>query len=119
MLGEASAMGRPLFIFDMGDGPGPWWRLPHNFRYKPLSHRFAMRFGPPRMRRDVGNIQDALVEGGQARWLREDDIEEGAAILRAPDAGAAHGNPVGELPEGSNPELERAAEAVRRLVKPR
>ena len=68
MLTEASFTCKPLFIYDPAD-PGPWWRYPHNFRYKPLSHRLAMLFAPRRMRRDVGNIQQALVASGRAVWL--------------------------------------------------
>jgi mitochondrial fission protein ELM1 len=71
MLGEAAATGKPLHIFDMGDDGRPWWRHLHNYRVKPLSHHAAMRFGPRRMRRDVGNIQQALVGSGQAVWLGE------------------------------------------------
>ena len=69
MLAESSATGKPLFIFDLGDGTVPAWRLPHSYRYKPLSHRLAMVLGPHRMRRDVGRIQSALVDSGQAQWL--------------------------------------------------
>lgn len=69
MLAETASRGKPLHIFDMGDGDTPWWQLRHNYRQKPLSHRLAMRFGPRRMRRDVGNIQQALVDGGLASWL--------------------------------------------------
>lgn len=69
MLAEASSTNKPLLIFDMGDGDATWWRLPHNYRYKPLSHRFAMRFGPRRMRRDVSRIQQSLIDGGRASWL--------------------------------------------------
>jgi hypothetical protein len=116
MLGEAAAMGRPLFIFDVGDGDTAWWRLAHNYRYKPLSHRFAMRFGPRRMRRDVGNIQAALVDSGQAMWLQAERIDEAARSLTgvaqemAPEVSGATGPSVAER------ELQRAAAAVRRLV---
>jgi mitochondrial fission protein ELM1 len=71
MLAEASSTHRPLLIFDMGDGDANWWRLRHNYRYKPLSHRFAMRFGPRRMRRDVARIQQSLIDSGRAAWLGE------------------------------------------------
>jgi hypothetical protein len=71
MLAEASSTNRPLLIFDMGDGDTPWWRLRHNYRYKPLSHRFAMRFGPARMRRDIARIQQSLIDIGRANWLGE------------------------------------------------
>ena len=113
MLGEAAAMGRPLFIFDPGDGATPWWRLPHSYRYKPLSHRFAMRFGPRRMRRDIGRIQDALVAGGRACWLESATIEASAAGLRKPEASAT--SPGGGDTEVARAELRRAAAAVRRL----
>lgn len=71
MLAEASSTHRPLLIFDMGDGDTAWWRLRHNYRYKPLSHRFAMRFGPRRMRRDVARIQQSLLDSRRANWLGE------------------------------------------------
>jgi hypothetical protein len=71
MLAEAAATNKPIHIFDIGDGDKSWWRLPHNYRYKPLSHRFAMRFGPRRMRRDIARIQRALIEDARAAWLGE------------------------------------------------
>lgn len=70
MLAEAASRGKPLHIFDMADS-GPWWRHWHQFRYKPLSHHLAMRWGPQRMRRDIGQIQQSLVGSGVARWLNE------------------------------------------------
>ncbi len=110
MLGEAAAMGVPLFIFDVGDGEARWWSLAHSYRYKPLSHRLAMRFGPRRMRRDIGNIQSALVGGGRAAWLEPATIPPAAAVLQASDAAipAARG--------ATDDELQRAAQAVRQLV---
>jgi hypothetical protein len=71
MLAEASSTNKPLLIFDMGDGDAIWWHLRHNYRYKPLSHRFAMRFGPRRMRRDVARIQQTLIDSRRANWLGE------------------------------------------------
>ena len=68
MLTEAGSTCKPLYVFDPGDG-GPWWRYLHNFRFKPLSHRLAMRFAARRMHRDVGNIQRQLVASGRAVWL--------------------------------------------------
>lgn len=110
MLGEAAAMARPLYIFDMGDGTAPWWRLAHSYRYKPLSHRLAMRFGPGRMRREIGNIQAALVGSGRARWLEPETISRAARELAEP---ADPANAGGSLAEQ---ELRRTAAAVRRLV---
>jgi mitochondrial fission protein ELM1 len=116
MLGEAVATGRPLFIFDVGDGAVGWWRLAHNYRYKPLSHRFAMRFGPRRMRRDVGNIQAALVGSGQAEWLQAGGIDEAARSLAAAGGKMQVGAPGPAGPSAAQRELQLAAAAVRRLV---
>jgi mitochondrial fission protein ELM1 len=93
MLTEAAYTGKPLYIFDPGDA-GPWWRYLHNYRFKPLSHHFAMRFAPRRMHRDVGNIQRQLVGDGRAVWLGEtftgspdsllpDDVDRAVARVRA------------------------------------
>lgn len=101
MLAEAAATHSPLYIFDPGDASGsgatelrPWWLQRHNFRYRPLTHRLAMRLGPARMRRDVGNIQRALVASGRAVWLGQSfprgaefvpprDLERASARVRA------------------------------------
>jgi mitochondrial fission protein ELM1 len=110
MLGEAAAMSRPLFIFDVGDGNATWWLLPHSYRYKSLSHRFAMRFGPQRMRRDVGNIQSAMIETGLATMLEPATIAVAGVGLA--DAGAS----LQELAIAPGKDLERAVQAVRQLV---
>lgn len=118
MLGEAVDTGKPLYVFDVGDFDSndhatPWWRLPHNYRYKPLSHRLAMRFGPTRMRREIGNIQDALVESGNAQWLTRSVIAQAAQRLQAQmkvkRTADAHESP-------ARADLRRATQAVRRLV---
>jgi mitochondrial fission protein ELM1 len=84
MLAEAAAAQRPLYIFDLSDTPAdtsqgtgrPWWLIPHNFRYKPLTHRLAMRLAPKRMRRDISRIQSALVQSGVAAWAGQSSVEE-------------------------------------------
>ena len=96
MMTEASATGKPLYIFDPADAPGKsWWRYPHNFRYKPLSHRLGMWLGPRRMMRDVSRIQAQLVASGRAAWLGDNMQPESEA--RPPD------------------DLRRAAERVKAL----
>ncbi len=115
MIAEAVDTGRPLYIFDMGDDTTRWWLLPHSYRYKPLSHRLAMRFAPRRMRRDVGNIQSALVDSGRAQWLAPGMIPQAAALLQA-KSGAT---PTAATSSSARDELLRAAQAVRRLVTPR
>lgn len=115
MLAEAADTGKPLLVFDMGDGETPWWRLPHNYRYKPLSFHAAMRLGPQRMRRDVGRIQDALVASGRAHWLTPElagsaDVVSGMAM--------AAGDAVPGAGEAAR-ELEATAQRVRQLLPPR
>ncbi|MCX2982427.1 nucleoside-diphosphate sugar epimerase [Halieaceae bacterium IMCC14734] len=99
MLAEAASCGKPLHIFDMEDA-GSWWRHGHQFRFKPLSHRLAMRWGPQRMRRDIGKIQQLLVASGAAHWL-SDGAPSGSCVT--PDAAA---------------ELAATAERVQQLLKP-
>ena len=110
MLGEAAAMGRPLYIFDVGDNGRPWWQLLHNYRYKPLSHRLAMRWGPLRMRRDIGRIQEQMVNGGMASWLDTAGIAAAVDAICAPAAAAVDSGSPAQY------ELRRAAAAVRQLV---
>jgi len=78
MLAEASATGKPLYLFDLSDCPHdhtgrcrPWWLVSRNYRFKPLSHHLAMRLAPRRMRRDVARIQNRLIESGRAVWAGE------------------------------------------------
>ena len=94
MLTEASYTGKPLHIFDPGD-EGVWWRHLHNYRFKPLSHHFAMHVAPERMHRDVGKIQRQLLLDGRAVRLGD----------RFPEAGGV------KLPD----DVQRAADRVRAL----
>jgi len=84
MLAEAAAADRPLYIFDLSDNPinesdratRPWWTIPHNFRYKPLTHRLAMWLAPRRMRRDITTIQEKLVKDNIAVWAGHTAVAE-------------------------------------------
>jgi len=84
MLAEAAAANRPLYIFDLSDNPinesdratRPWWTIPHNFRYKPLTHRLAMWLAPRRMRRDITTIQEKLVKDNIAVWAGHTAVAE-------------------------------------------
>ena len=96
MLAEATAMGRPVHVFDVGDGEQAWWRHAHNYRVKPLSHHLAMAVGPRQLRRDVGRIQQALVESGRANWLGQ------------PGAGVVN--------DRGDDELRRTADRVREMM---
>ena len=84
MLAEAAFTGKPLSIYDPADSES-WWRYPHSYRFKPLSHRLAMRLAPRRMHRDVGNIQRQLVSSGRAVWLGQ-PLPEGRTLAPPDDA---------------------------------
>ena len=114
MLGEAVHTGKPLFIFDVGDAQS-WWRLPHNYTYKSLTHRLAMRVGPQRMRRDIGNIQQVLVGSGRAQWLAQQTL---APAVQALQARMQEAPALEEEKEDSivRADLQRATQAVRQLV---
>ncbi|GAB5450883.1 MAG: hypothetical protein Hals2KO_12110 [Halioglobus sp.] len=113
MLSEAADTRRPLYIFDPGAGEDRWWLLPHAWRYKPLSFRLAMRFGPARMRRDVGRIQAALVDSGRAHWMQREDSSTAVRAIGAAGLRTAESS---DGPGAAQLELARSAEAVRRLL---
>jgi hypothetical protein len=69
-----------------------------------------MRFGPRRMRREIGNIQTQLVAGGQASWLESRMIAEAAQALREQAGSGARAASLAQR------ELGETAAAVRRLV---
>ena len=79
MLGEAADTGRPLFIFDMGDG-GKYALVdvwPHSYRYKPLSFRLAMCIGAC----CVCGVISAIFRApwwhtGRASWLQPEGLAE-------------------------------------------
>lgn len=114
MLAEAVDTGRPLFVFDVSDGETPWWRLPHSYRYKPLSFRLGMALAPRRMRRDVGRIQQALIADGAAQWLSARSVSEQAAQLSAlPSRESLEFSPLGSAAAA---QVKATAERVRQLV---
>jgi len=110
MLAEAAGSGQPLFIFDVSDQTQPWWRHAHNFRWAPLSFRLAMRFGPQRMRRDIGKIQSALVEEERALWLNQSTVESVQLESVASTTGRESAALIAQR------ELALSAEAVRQLL---
>ncbi|MDJ0866574.1 MAG: mitochondrial fission ELM1 family protein [Myxococcota bacterium] len=107
MMTEACATGRPVYLFDTGEGffsmraddPAgasdlPIWRRLDRTHLKASIYRHAMRYGPRRWTRDIRIVQRRLVDSGRAAWLGEGE------------------------PSGSPPplrDLERAAERVRGL----
>ncbi len=67
MLTEACATRKPVYIFDMGAGPGDRpWTLAH---WAAFGYRQLLRFGPEKLGRDVGLVHEALIDAGRAVWL--------------------------------------------------
>ncbi len=79
MLAEASATGKPLFIFDISDGQcdrnsarvGLGTRYPHSPGFSSFRGRIAKHFKAQRFQRDIGNIHQLLINHGRASWLGE------------------------------------------------
>jgi hypothetical protein len=113
MLTEACATGKPVYLFDLGEGENamqpitaasaagarrgrPWWKGWEKGRLKSFIYRMGIRFGPQRMTRDICIVHQVLVENGMAVWLGD------------------------RFPEGTPPgvvSVDRAVERVRRLFK--
>jgi mitochondrial fission protein ELM1 len=88
MLTEASVSGKPLFMYDLSeqaqDGAQPMpgrQRYLDRICYRSLRHWVATRFGPQRMKRDIGNIQRQLVGSGRASWLGQPAGSQRHALL--------------------------------------
>jgi hypothetical protein len=79
MLAEACGTGKPVYLYDFAD-PGPWWRDPAAYRWKPFVHRLAMTIGPRRMRRDVRLIHRALLGAGRIRLLDDHGADATAVV---------------------------------------
>lgn len=113
MMTEACATGRPVYLYDTGEGrtsmkDNPWldglveegerpglalsrWHL------KAHVYRMTMRLGPQRLTRDIRIVQKLLVDSGRAVWLGE-------------------GHPRAEPPPLED--MPRAVERVRALIEP-
>ena len=83
MLTEACATGKPVHIFDLGEGkhsmrsgfaafePFRQHRRGVVVRMQALAHRLVKRLTPPRLGRDIGVIHRYFVDAGAAVWLGE------------------------------------------------
>jgi hypothetical protein len=83
MLTEACAAGRPVHIFDLGEGRNamrretreaatagrPRRRRPERTHVNAYFYRMMMKFGPQRLGRDIRIIHEDLVAAGLAVWL--------------------------------------------------
>jgi hypothetical protein len=85
MLTEACATCKPVYIFypteyaaeaevnvtNYARPPDLGKRRRQGIRFQALTDRLAMRFGPRRMKRDIGAIHEYLINSGRAVWLGE------------------------------------------------
>jgi hypothetical protein len=83
----------------LGDAtaPRPDWLRVGWYRWRPLTHRLAQRFGPRRLRRDVPALLQHLVDSGRAAWL---------------------GGPPPVAPGAASADLQRAVARVKALFHP-
>ncbi|MBW2496722.1 MAG: mitochondrial fission ELM1 family protein, partial [Deltaproteobacteria bacterium] len=113
MMTEACATGRPVYLYDTGEGrtsmkENPWldglaaneddagFKL-SRWHLKAWIYRLTMRLGPQRLTRDIRIVQQLLVESGRAVWLGD-------------------GHPAAEPPPLED--LPRAVRRVRALIEP-
>ena len=96
MLSEASATGRPLYLFDLDSDHSPGAPVaPRDHTPDTLGYRMLLRFGPRRLGRDISLVHRRLIDEGRAVWLGEEHH------LR---------------PTEPSPDVERAVRCVRALV---
>ena len=86
MLTEACATRKPVYIFDLGEGPNAMritsvgdqaaesredfrWKYLDRDHLRAFVYRNAMRTGPRRLTRDIRIIHQRMVEKGRAVWL--------------------------------------------------
>jgi mitochondrial fission protein ELM1 len=93
MIAEACATGRPVYLYDTGEGRhamneatasaragSPWSRL-GPAQWNAIAYRLAMHYGPRRLTRDIRLIQRALLDAGRVAWLGGDPPGSGGAGL--------------------------------------
>ena len=108
MMAEACATGKPVFLFDPGEGLfsmreeglpeiRPSWRLFDRTHLHAVAYRMGMRWGPARYMRDIRIVQRQMIESGRAVWLGD-----GWPSTASP-------------PRVERSEVERAADRVRSL----
>jgi mitochondrial fission protein ELM1 len=115
MLTEACATGKPVHIFDLGEGehamrPQAEGAAPvngvavarkgrrENSHVKAFIYRQAMRLGPQRMTRDICIVHAKLVEAGQAVWLGDPFPEAAPPPVECVDRAVARVHALFDLP---------------------
>jgi len=98
MMTEACATGRPVYLYDTGEGrtsmkENPWLdRLGDTGENMPMRlsrwhlkawiYRLTMHMGPQRLTRDIRIVQRLLVDSKRAVWLGDGDPQEEPPPLR-------------------------------------
>ena len=96
MLSEASATGRPLYLFDLDHDHSPDAPpVPRDHTLETIGYRMLLRFGPRRLGRDITLVHRRMIDEGRAVWLGEEHHLQSTA---------------------PSPDVERAVQRVRELV---
>lgn len=94
MITEACATGKPVLLYDTGQGvtsmrgdadAAPWDALRDRLdrtHWNAFVYRMGMRYGPRRISRDIRIVQRRIVETGRAAWLGEGEPAPSPPPLR-------------------------------------
>ncbi len=97
MMTEACATGRPVYLFDTGEGKASMrgrldgresaqgalgWRRWNRHTLRALAYRLMMEHGPQRWSRDIRIVQQRLVDTRRATWLGDGPPPESPPPLR-------------------------------------
>jgi hypothetical protein len=84
MLSEASATGKPLYLFDLDRDHTPGAAIARrDHSAETVGYRMLLRFGPRRLGRDISLVHDRMISEGRAVWLGEE--HHGGAVAPSPD----------------------------------
>ena len=73
MLSEASATGKPLYLFDLDrDHSSGAPHAPRDHSLDTVGYRMLLRFGPRRLGRDISLVHQRMIDEGRAVWLGEE-----------------------------------------------
>ncbi len=84
MLSEASATGKPLYLFDLDrDHARGTAEVCRDHTLETLGYRLLLRFGPRRLGRDISLVHDRMIAEGRAVWLGKQ--HSGRSVEPSPD----------------------------------
>ena len=84
MLSEASATGKPLYLFDLDRDHAPGaLRARRDHSLETIGYRVLLGLGPRRLGRDISLVHDRMISEARAVWLGEE--QNGRIVEPSPD----------------------------------